>query len=85
MNGIGVAVAILFFTAFLFGVTFGIILMVSLASRREDKKRSLVATPPDAACRGARWLVGAGSRGDGFAFSGPRPGERSGHGEGLDR
>jgi hypothetical protein len=65
MNGISVAVEILFLIAFLFGVTFGIVLTVSLASRREDSRKSLTSDAPDAACLGARWLVGAGSRGGG--------------------
>jgi hypothetical protein len=65
MNGISVVVEILFLIAFLFGITFGIVLTASLASRREDKEKSLTSEAPDAACLGTRWLVGAGSRGSG--------------------
>lgn len=65
MSGISAAVAILFLAAFLFGVTFGIVLIVSVASRREDNLGSLTSQAPDAVCRGARVLVGAGSRGSG--------------------
>ncbi len=80
MSGIQMAVAILFLIAFLFGVVSGIVLTVSLASRREDKLGTLTAEAPDAACLGARWLVGAGSRGSAAQAPGERPGQAQGWG-----
>lgn len=64
MSGNSAAVAILVLIAFLFGVTFGVVFIVSWASRREDKvPGSLRAQAPDTVCLGVRWLVGAGSKG----------------------
>lgn len=62
MGGIGVGVAILLLSAFIAGVVAGIVVVVSVASRREDRLLTLTRAAPDTACRGARVLVGAGIR-----------------------
>jgi hypothetical protein len=58
------AVAYLILSVFLGGVTLGIIAMVAVAVRREDRLYSLSGAAPGAAARGARFLTrfgGAGS------------------------
>jgi hypothetical protein len=47
---------------FLFGVLFGVLVVISRSFNREDRRKSLKGTPPDAACGGARWLVGVSRR-----------------------
>ena len=63
MSGIGVAVAIFLLIAFIGGVVLGVIVIVSIASKREDRLYSLTREAPDTMCRGARLLVGVGTRG----------------------
>lgn len=63
MSGIGVAVAIFSLVAFIGGVVLGVVVIVSIASRREDRLYSLTGEAPDAVCRGARRLMGAWTRG----------------------
>ena len=63
MSGIAVAVAIFLLVAFIGGIVLGVVVIVSVASRREDRLFSLTGEAPDAVCRGARRLVGAGTRG----------------------
>ncbi len=72
MHGFEVA-AIMLLIGFLGGVLAGIVVIVSVASRREDRYYSLTGEAPDAACRGARWLVGMGARGSGFPRMDPPP------------
>jgi len=73
MGGIDVGeVAILILIVFIAGAMGGVILVVSLASRREDRRYSLTGEAPDSACAGARWLTGAGVRGDRFVSAGLR-------------
>ena len=58
------AVAYLILSVFLGGVTLGVIAMVAVAVRREDRLYSLSGAAPGAAARGARFLTrfgGAGS------------------------
>ncbi len=58
------AVAYLVLSVFLGGVTLGVIAMVAVAVRREDRRYSLSGAAPGAAARGARFLTrfgGAGS------------------------
>ena len=58
------AVAYLILSVFLGGVTLGIIAMVAIAIKREDRLYSLSGAAPGAAARGARFLTrfgGAGS------------------------
>lgn len=79
MSGIGVAVAIFLLIAFIGGVVLGVIVIVSIASKREDRLYSLTGEAPDAVCRGARWLTGAGTRG-GWPVD-PVPGQDDGAGQ----
>jgi len=69
MGGVGAVVAIMVLVGFLGGIMAGIILIVSVASRREDRRYSLTSKAPDATCRGARWLTGARVCGDRFLSS----------------
>jgi hypothetical protein len=64
MNGSAASVAYLILATFLGGVTLGIVAMVAIAIRREDRLYSLSGAAPGAAARGARFLTrfgGAGS------------------------
>jgi len=74
MSGIEVAAAMVILFAFAIGIVIGVVLVVSIASRREDRLYSLWGQAPDATCRGVRRLVGAGVRGgwplDGFGGQG---------------
>lgn len=62
MDRIVIAVATEMTLAFGAGVVAGVIAIVALAIRREDKLRSLTRQPPSAAARGARRLNGVGLR-----------------------
>ena len=58
------AVAYLVLSVFLGGVTLGVVAMVAIAIKREDRLYSLSGAAPGAAARGARFLTrfgGAGS------------------------
>ena len=59
-----VVVALAIGTALVFGagVLAGVIAIVAMAIRREDRLRSLTRQPPGAAARGARRLNGVGLR-----------------------
>jgi len=63
MSGIEAAVAIFLLIAFIGGVLMGVIVIVSVASRREDRLFSLTGEAPDAVCRGARRFTGVWTRG----------------------
>ena len=84
-------IAILFLIVFLFGIMFGIFVIVSRASNREDKNYSVKGDPPDQACSGTRKLVGFSHRDmdrqppPGEAVTPRRLEERSGHGWGDAR
>jgi len=62
MDRIMVAVAIGMALVFASGVIIGVIAMVSMASRREDRLGTLTGQPPDVIARGARRLNGVGLR-----------------------
>jgi hypothetical protein len=62
MDRIMVAVAIGMALVFGAGVLVGVIAMVSMAIRREDKLGTLTRQPPDVLARGARRLNGLGLR-----------------------
>lgn len=62
MDRIMVAVAIGMALVFGTGILVGVIAMVSLAIRREDKLGTLTRQPPGAMARGARRLNGVGLR-----------------------
>jgi hypothetical protein len=59
-------VAYLILSVFLGGVTLGIIAMVAVAVRREDRLYSLSGAAPGAAARGARFLTRFGGAGSHF-------------------
>lgn len=64
MSGIEIVAAMGILFAFAIGIVMGVALMVSVASRREDRLFSLWGEAPDAACQGARRLVGLWVRGE---------------------
>ena len=63
MGSVEVTVAMVIVFAFALGMAIGVVLIVSFASRREDKLNSLWGEAPDPACGGVRRLVSAGVRG----------------------
>lgn len=63
MSSMAVAVGIGILGVFVLGVAIGIVLVVSFASRREDRLYSLWGEAPDPACKGARRLLGVWVRG----------------------
>ena len=62
MDRIMVAEAIGMGLAYATGVILGVIAMIAMAVRREDKRNTLTREPPDAAARGVRRLTGLGLR-----------------------
>jgi hypothetical protein len=60
MNGSAAAVAYLILAVFLGGVAIGVVAMVAVAVRREDRLYTLSVGAPSA---GARWLTGFGGAG----------------------
>lgn len=64
MSGTEVVAAMGILFALAMGIVIGIVLIVSLASRREDQLFSLWGKAPDAACQGARRLLGVWVQGD---------------------
>ena len=74
MGSIGAVVAIFLLIAFLGGIFIGVIVIASLASRREDNLHSLTGEAPGPVCEGTRRLTGAHTRGDGFLSSAMRSG-----------
>ncbi len=66
MNRVEVMVAILLLIAFIGGIVIGVVVIVSVASRREDRLYSLTNEAPDPLCEGTRRLIGASVRGHGF-------------------
>ena len=63
MSGSAAAVAYLILAVFFGGVTLGVVAMVAIAVRREDRLYSLSGAAPGAAARGARWLTRFGGAG----------------------
>jgi hypothetical protein len=57
------AAAYLILAVFLGGVTLGVVAMVAIAVRREDRLYSLSGTAPGAAARGARFVTRFGGAG----------------------
>ena len=66
MSGSAASVAYLILAVFLSGVTLGVVAMVSVAIRREDRLFSLSGAAPGAAARGARRLTRFGGAGSHF-------------------
>jgi hypothetical protein len=63
MGGNAASVAYLILAVFLGGVTLGVVAMVAVAVRKEDRLYSLSGAAPSAAARGARWLTRFGGSG----------------------
>jgi hypothetical protein len=80
MGSIGAMIAIFLLIAFLGGVLIGVILIASLASRREDHLYSLTGKAPSPACEGTRRLTGVHAHGSGFLSPAKRSGGESGTG-----
>ena len=66
MSGSAASVAYLIVATFLGGVTLGIVAMVAIAIKREDRLYSLSGAAPGAAARGARFLTRFGGAGSHF-------------------
>ena len=66
MSGSAASVAYLILATFLGGVTLGIVAMVAIAIKREDRLYSLSGAAPGAAARGARFLTRYGGAGSHF-------------------
>jgi hypothetical protein len=60
MSGSAASVGYLILSVFLGGVALGVVAMVAIAIRREDRRYSLSGAAPGAAARGARRLTGFG-------------------------
>jgi hypothetical protein len=63
VGGSAATVAYLILAVFLGGVAIGVVAMVAVAVRREDRYFSLSGAAPGAAARGARRLTGFGGSG----------------------
>lgn len=63
MGGSSAGLAIIMLAVFLGGAMLGIVGMVSVAVRREERQLSLFSAAPGAAASGARRLTGLGGRG----------------------
>ena len=63
MSGSVAAAGFFFLAIFLGGVTIGVVAMVALAVRREDRRFSLSGAAPGAAARGARRVTRFGGAG----------------------
>ena len=66
MGGSAATVAYLILAVFLGGFTLGVVAMVAVAVRKEDRLFSLSGAAPGAAARGARWLTRFGGSGSHF-------------------
>jgi hypothetical protein len=63
MSGSAASVGYFILAAFFGGVTLGVVAMVAIAIRREDRRYSLSGVAPGAAARGARWITRYGGAG----------------------
>jgi hypothetical protein len=63
MGGSNAGLMVVTLAVFLSGVMLGVVGMVSLAVRREERRNSLFGAAPGAMARGARRLTGLGGRG----------------------
>ena len=64
MSGSAASVGYLILAAFFGGVVLGVVAMVAVAVRREDRLYSLSGAAPGAAARGARLLTRFGGAGE---------------------
>lgn len=63
MSGIEVEATIGIFIALATGAIAGVLVIVSIAYRREDRHGTITGPAPDVLCRGARRLTGVGTIG----------------------
>ncbi len=66
MSGSAASVAYFMLAAFFGGVALGVVAMVAVAVRKEDRLYSLSSAAPSAAARGTRWLTRFGGAGSYF-------------------
>ena len=66
LSGSAASVAYLVMAVFFGGFAFGVVAMVAVAVRKEDRLFSLSGAAPGAVARGARWLTGFGGAGSHF-------------------
>lgn len=66
MSGSAAFVGYFILAAFLGGVVLGVVTMMAVAVRREDRLYSLSGAAPGAAARGTRWLTRFGGTGSHF-------------------
>ncbi len=66
MSGSAASVAYMIMAVFFGGVALGVVAMVAVAVRKEDRLYSLSGAAPGAAARGARRLTGFGGSGSHF-------------------
>jgi len=66
MSGSAASVAYLILAVFFCGVTLGVVAMVAVAVRKEDRLFSLSGAAPGPAARGARFLTRFGGSGSHF-------------------
>jgi hypothetical protein len=85
MSGSEAVLGVVFLAVFLAGVMIGLVIVVSIASNREDRNNSLTREPPDAATRGARRLTGAGCRDISYTPQGHPPHWHSSNGQEWER
>jgi len=64
MRGIEATDAIAILAIFLGGMVLGVVLIVSAAIKREERRLSLSGAAPDVLTQGARILIRVGSRGE---------------------
>ena len=63
MNGSAASVAYWILSAFLGGVTIGLVVMTAVAVRQEERRFSLSGTAPTATASAGRWMTGFGGVG----------------------
>lgn len=86
MGGTAAVSAVAILIDFAFGIPAGIFLVVWYAFLYEDRLKSIWGPAPNAACRGARWLLGVGVIGDWpFSGSADRNGNNAAHGQEPER
>ena len=73
MTGSAAFAAYGIFAGFVAGIVIGVIAMVAVAIRREEKRYSLSGAAPGPVTGGVRWLTGFGSAGTHYR---PRGGRR---------
>jgi hypothetical protein len=62
MSGTQAVLAIVYLAVLLAGAAIGLVIAVSVASKREDRHRSLAREAPDTTTKGARRLMAMGTK-----------------------